>query len=193
VRPFLPLLLALLALPAHARRMALEPQNRIHLGLNYADTSVGLTGGLDSRLTRLVYVDVGGFLSPLALRDPGLTKDEAPEDFVFVRHAVFVTPGIRVPHRQPDSFTWDVIGRAGFGAVWSTDVVGEYREELFVNDALPQTDPTLLGGLDLVVRFDKVGARATGRALYFKPYSWYAGDDLVIVRPVASVEAFYQW
>jgi hypothetical protein len=186
-------LLAFIALPAHARRMALEPQNRVHLGLNYADTSFGFTGGLDSRLTRLVYVDVGGFMSPLEFRDPQLTSAEAPEDYVFVRHSVFVTPGIRIPHRQPDAFTWDIIGRAGFGAIWSTDVVGSYREELFINEPLAQTDPTLLGGLDLVLRFDAIGVRALGRGYYFKPYSWYAGDDLVLVRPVASLEAFYQW
>ena len=190
--PFALALAALLPTEAQARRMAMDPQNRVHVGLSYADTSFGLTGGLDSRLTQLVFMDVGGFLSPFELSDPGVAEGSAASDYIFLRHALYVAPGVRIPHRQPAGLTWDLLGRAGFAAVWSNDV--------FEGNLLSpgqtweiETNPAGLAGAELVVRKDAYGLRAGGKGFVYKPYSVYSGDDVLIIRPVVTVEAIYQW
>ncbi len=185
-------LLALFSVDAHARRVSLDPQNRVHAGVSYADTSLGLTAGFDSRLTRLVFVDVGGFLSPIALEEDLLADGLTPEEYVFLRHGLYVAPGLRVPHRQPKAFTWDVLGRLGFGAVWSNDVHPHNvlpRDELYVMGI----DPALLGGLELLLRKEALGARLGGKAVYFNTYSQESDGELAILRPVFTVEFVYQW
>ena len=185
-------LVALFSVDAHARRVSLDPQNRVHAGVSYADTAVGLTGGFDSRLTRLVFVDVGGFLSPIALEEDLLADGLTPEEYVFLRHGLYVAPGLRVPHRQPQAFTWDVLGRAGFGAVWSNDVHPDNslpRDELYQMEI----DPALLAGLELLLRKDALGARLGAKGVYFNTYSQEAKDELSILRPVFTAEFVYQW
>ena len=107
--------LALLAAgTANASQLALDPQNRVHLGVNYVDGSVGLTGGFDSRLTRLVAVDIGGFVSPLAVADETVYEDHTPLlDMTFLRHGIYAAPGLRLPHAQPRTWAWELFPRAG--------------------------------------------------------------------------------
>ena len=82
---------------AEARRMPLETQIRAHGGSRpNASFTPGFTLGLDTRLTRLLYMDVGGFGSLVdAVGDA--ESDEAADSAL--RHAIYVTPGLRVPYR----------------------------------------------------------------------------------------------
>ena len=46
-----------------AARLAMEPQNKVHAGASMIGSSYGVALGLDSRLTQLIYIDIGGFIS----------------------------------------------------------------------------------------------------------------------------------
>ncbi len=193
VRALLALVLICWGGTAHARRLALDPENRIHLGAALTDSgSFGVIGGLDSRLTRLLYVDIGGFVSPIPLPDDIAPVSDSGRDFIFLRHGLYVAPGLRVPHRQPASFQWDLTGRAGFGAVWSNDVHPD-------NTTLPneryeiEATPALLGGVEGLIRKDAVGVKLSARGYLFRPFSQYEGADLVLVRPQYLAELIYQW
>ena len=184
--------LLLLSASADAARMPLDPQNRLHLGLaamNGTD-SLGLTFGMDSRLTRFVSIDIGGFLS--ATETPILTPPEesSVEDWVTMRHGIWFAPGIRVPHRYGDGLTWDVFFRSGFGTVWSADASDDY-EALF--------DVALIGGVDFMLRKDNIGARISGKGFFYKTYPYVAwqedwvANELFVLAPQVSLEAVYQF
>ena len=63
-------------------------------------------------------MDVGGFISPIPLPDDVAPDSEEGKDFIFLRHGVYVAPGLRIPHRQPSALQWDIIGRPGFAAIF---------------------------------------------------------------------------
>jgi len=184
--------LLLLSASADAARMPLEPQNRLHLGLAAMDgaESYGLTLGMDSRLTRFVSIDLGGFLS--ATESPLLTQpeDSTIEDWISMRHGVWFAPGLRVPHRYGEGLTWDVFLRGGFATVWSDDASADY-DTLF--------DVAMLGGLDVMIRKNKIGLRASGKGFFYKasPYvAWqkkWVADELFVFAPQISLEAIYQF
>ncbi len=173
------------SLPDAEAAPVLDPQNRAHIGLSVADTglALGLSGGFDSRLTRFVFVDVGGFMSATEAGEAEFSRD-APEEAIALRHGIFVAPGLRVPHRVKGDFSWDLIGRGGFAAVWSED---RSNEVAFV------ANPAILAGLDGLVRYKKVGLRASGKAFFYQPYIDIISDDVSLMRPQASLEAIYQW
>ena len=179
--------------PASAAKMPMEPQNRAHLGVSLLDGSsaYGLSGGLDSRLTRFVYVDVGGFMTAFS---PELSAPSAEEtvtsDWVRMRHSLWAAPGVRIPHRYGEGINWDVFFRAGFGVVWSEDLSAD--SDWLANAAG-------LGGIDLLLRKDRVGLRASGKVFGYRPYpavayreSWTA-DELSVFSPQLAIEGVYQW
>lgn len=173
-----------LSAPADAARMALDPQNRLHMGVSMAD-GVGFTTGLDSRLTRLIYIDLAGFVSPL--NQPVVSVDpdsDDPKSWFNLRHGVMVAPGIRVPHRYGQGWNWDFTGRVGMSVLWVNDASQDYDF---------QTQPGLLGGGDLLLRRRAVGLRAGGKAFMFKSWSKEEREELVLWRSLWSVEAVYQW
>lgn len=179
--------------PAQARRLPLDPENRVHLGAVLTDNrTFGVMGGLDSRLTRVVSVDVGGFLSPMPLPDDVAPDSEQGEDFVFMRHGVYVAPGLRLPHRQPKALQWDLILRPGFAALFNNDVHPDNQttpNERFQTIAAP----SLFGGGELLLRKDHVGLRLTGRAFLFRQFSSYENADMVLVRPQYGAELVWQF
>lgn len=179
---------------AWANRPALDPLNRLHLGASFSDQrTVGVHGGLDSRLTRLVFVDLGGFVSPMdfPFEDIGFSEDVA--DYVFLRHGIYVAPGLRIPHRQKEGFSWDVIGRGGMSAVWSADV----DPDNFLGPGGPdyevEPDPALLFGADAQVRFDRLGFRVGGKGYTFSVYSQSKAVDVAVVKVQWFGEVMYQW
>lgn len=187
IRYFLALFLLLSSAPAFARRVPLDPQNRAHLGVSLADTtSFGIAGGLDSRLTRLIYVDVAGFVSPFGVPDlsPDSTPRQDPAAWFALRHGLYVTPGIRLPHRSQGKWSWDVVGRVGFGVVWSSDTADE--NNLY-------TDPALVAGGEFLIRHEQVGLRASARGFFFRPFSRAVAEEISLIRPQMSLEVFYQW
>ena len=181
----LPLLLA--STTASARRFGMEPQNRVHLGLSMANTSLtlGATGGLDTRLSRVLYVDTGGFFS--VTDDTGRHEPAAgtaTKDLFELRHALYVAPGLRIPHRYVEGLNWDLTGRVGFGAVWSADSSSDY---------LVRADPALLGGADLLLRYDRVGLRVGGKAFAYRTFTLSPPREAGIVKPQFFAEGVLQW
>src|SRR5262245_38835052 len=89
--------LSLTSLPAMAAHEALDPLNRGHVGISFSDENTpGVNAGLDSRLTRVVFIDVGIFASPMSFPETEVSSEKTA-DFVFLRHGVYVAPGLRLP------------------------------------------------------------------------------------------------
>lgn len=173
--------------------MPLDPQTRLHMGLslNNGVESKGITGGMDSRLSRFISIDVSGFIS--ASETFTLTPDESDStvsDWVTLRHGLYAAPGIRVPHRYGEGLVWDLFFRVGFGSVWSQDASNEY-DWLF--------DAALLGGVDALVRQGPIGVRVAAKGFFYKTYpniAWtknWSGSELLVMSPQVTVEALYQF
>lgn len=165
--------------------MPLDPQNRVHTGLSLTDSALapGVIVGLDSRMTRLIFVDVGGFgtlTEPIDIDPDGVE----PAELITLRHGLTVTPGLRIPHRYGEGWNWDLTLRGGFGAVWATDAS---------DDNSTQVDPALLTGADLLLRKGALGVRTTGRVFGFKPFTKDNREEIPMIRPQFAVEFVYQW
>jgi hypothetical protein len=178
---------------AQAARTAMDPLNRVHGGLSMADafSSTGVTAGMDSRLTRFVYLDAGLFLSldePTAQAEVDPLVDD-PKGFFELRHGVYVAPGIRVPHRFGEGFNWDLIGRGGFCVAWAADASQPLDEGGYRNIS----EPGLLLGADLLLQYKKAGLRLAGKAIGFHTYSATARKETNVVRPQFAVEGVWQF
>ncbi len=183
-----------LTTPAHAGRMPLDAQNRLHAGVSLTDTTLGAGGvfGMDSRLTRLVFVDIGVFYTPgNESYDPNIdARNDDPRDWYTLRHGIYAAPGLRIPHRYSDGINWDVVGRAGFAAVWVSDV----SQSLIPADkAFVYSEPSLLVGADALIRWDHVGLRVSGKAYGWTTVSPVARTEVNVVRPQFTVEGVYQF
>lgn len=190
------LILGLIPGAAQAARPTLEPQNRVHGGLSltggekFNTPSFGATVGFDSRMTRVVFVDVGGFVSPIPM--PEVTGEfDDPSQSIFLRHGLYVAPGFRVPHKAGDGVTWDVLGRVGFAGVWWTDV--QSTMTLQSDEYLADLSPAALVGLDGIVRMGKVGGRLSAKGYGFVPFSQSATESVTTLRPQLTAEVLYQW
>ncbi len=179
---------------ATAGRMPLDSLNRIHAGLAVTDNGSGLGGviGLDSRLTRLIFVDLGGFYTP---GDQQFDADIDPEvgspsDWYTLRNGLYAAPGLRIPHRYQDGFNWDLIGRAGFAALWIAD---ESQRIIPQTEALVYSEASLLLGADVLLRFDEWGVRMSGKAYGWHAYSPVAKIETNTVRPQFTIEGVYQF
>ncbi len=185
---------AALALPQLAAAQSLEPLNRVHLGLSMADepSRLGIAGGLDSRLTRLLFVDAGGFGS---LVTPELQDEDqgdgvgGVEDFR-VRHGIYLAPGVRIPHVQPEAFSFDIFLRGGMAAIWLADVSSAERVGESFDYA---TEVAGYPGADLAIQRGKVGVRVSYRQLFCAPYVESARSDVILTTPHFSFEAQYQF
>lgn len=178
---------------ARAETMALDPQNRAHVGVSVipGPSGVGIVGGLDSRLTRVVALDFGGFASPLALAE-GLEGGDDFGETTLLRHGIYVTPGLRIPHPQPKNWAWEVFARGGGGVVWTANV----SEDVPVtSDTRYAVEPDLAGtlGADALVRTGRFGVRASGKAWLFEVLQPSPVDTFVVVRTQFGVEALLQW
>jgi len=182
---------ALFATEAHAGGATLEPMNRLHVGASLADsnTSVGVTAGLDSRLSRFIFVDAGVFLSPGELPEARAFSRTDPEPSIDLRHGVYVAPGLRVPHRYGEGINWDLTARGGFSAVWSED----RGMEVMPGGSTLVADPALLAGADGLLRYERLGLRLTQKFFFYKPYASVGLDEVVVRRPLTTIEAVVQW
>jgi hypothetical protein len=177
------LLLSIIAFSeVRAEPRALDPLNRITAGMSWSDGSPGISFGLDSRLTQIVYVNIGAF-SSLGDREYAPTEDE--DSWLSLRSGIWAAPGFRWPHRyNAEGMNWDLIVRGGFGCVISEDAFGE---DWWL------VDPATLAGADYLIRFDEYGIRATGKYFFYQPYLPEAKQKVPVSRPQLSIEAFYQW
>ena len=91
----------LLSNTAEAVRLALEPQNRMIVGTGQVDDGFGISMSVESRLTQLVYINLGGTIS-IPKHYGNLAEVDAKE-WVKMNHIIWyaaLTP-YRLPERQP--------------------------------------------------------------------------------------------
>lgn len=193
--PWLGLLLlgiaALLASPAWAYRPALEPQIRAHAGASYVAGPYGLGGmvGVDSRLTRLVHVDIGGTFSPRAVpEDWSLERDLDPVEYFRLRHSLYITPGLRLPLPQPQGFTLDVYLRGGVAVAWSVDLSPSTGGD---PPRRTEVDPAGLAGVDVVVQGEHLGVRGVVRGYGLRPFYNDGLDDVLFFTPQLGLEGIW--
>jgi len=188
--------LVLLSALAHVAEAApLEPQVRVHLGANYVGgpSPFGLSLGMDARLTRLVAVDFGAFLTPAQIPDDQFVEQAENSDYFHLRHGVYFAPGIRIPHPQPRTWAWEFFLRAGTGVVWFADT----DPDAYSLDDAPYAVTAGIGGFggaDAFVRFGAhFGLRVAGRAWVYQGQHPQAADSAVLVQPQVSLEALWQF
>lgn len=191
--------------PAAAVRPPLEPEIKVHAGASILEgpNGVGVVLGADSRLTRFVYIDIGGVVSPVALPPLYALEEEdlEPREYFRLRHALYVAPGLRIPHRQPTKVHWEVIGRLGPAMVWSADISpasdhnsGGYSDRLeFDAGGVTGIDVMLLQGRAARPDMGRVGVRASGRVFFFNPFYEDQFDDILMWSPQFGIEAVYEF
>ncbi len=192
-------LIALLAAtPTSAATLALDPQNRLHVGASYVPgpAPVGLSVGFDSRLTRVLAIDFGGFASPVALPEGlGISADgeeaELP-DSALLRHGLYVTPGFRIPHPQPRTWAWELFVRGGAGVAWTADVAPDAAATEELRYAV-MPDLAGIAGADALVRFGRFGVRASGKAWMFDAIQTTPAETFFIARSQWGLEGLVQW
>jgi len=173
-------------------RTPLDPQNRAHAGVATVNgtQSYGFSAGLDSRLTRFIYIDIGGFgsLTDSSESDPTDSKDV--RDWVTMRHGIWAAPGFRIPHAYGNGLNWDVFVRSGFGIVWSEDAS---------DDDATLASPTLIGGLDFLLHKGTLGARISTKANWYQAFPFVAWTeswdvrDLNVMGLIMALEITHQW
>lgn len=185
-------LLALFAVSAHATTVALDPQVRPHAGVSWVpgESGLGVTGGFEARMTRLVAMDLGGFASVQDL--PDTVPTEGLPDSARLRHGVFLTPGFRIPHPQPKSWAWEFFVRGGGGVAWTTDVAAKVPAAEGTEYVVKPGMAGIAGG-DLLVRAGRVGARVAAKAWIFDATQASPARSFTIVQPQVSAEALIQW
>ena len=176
--------LMILSTMAFGVKLAMEPQNKVHIGASVIGGSYGGTIGLDSRLTQLIYVDIGGFASFNTIETPVFDKDK-PKEWIIPRHGIYTMPGWRIPHRyNENSINWDLFIRMGFGCV--------FAEDLSTED-INYIDPALLAGTDFLLRYKDAGLKFTLKEMYFKPYVFELREEVVFFQPHFTAEVFVQF
>ena len=176
-------LLIILIQQAHAVRLAMEPQNRLLVGYSHIDGGQGTTISFESRLTQLIYVNMGGFTT--LVDNAGDIESSTPEEWLKMNHAIWAAPGWRVPHRYKDAgFNWDLLLRGGFACVFTDDV---FRDDLLL------VDPSALAGVDVYLHKGDAGLRVSNRMFFYQPEPTQTLQGVSIQRLQSSVEVFWQW
>lgn len=189
---------------AEAVRPPLEPQIKVHAGASVLEgpNGVGLGVGADSRLTRLVFIDIGGVISPIALPELyALEEDLDPQDYFRLRHAMYVTPGLRIPHHQPAKFHWEIVGRLGPAMIWSADLSpasdhnsSGYSDRLeFDAGGVTGVDMMLLQAANKNPSIGRFGVRASGRLFFFNPFYEDQFNDIIMLSPQFGVDVVYEF
>lgn len=172
---------------AQAVRLALEPQNRVYAGVVQSDGGLGGTLSIESRLTQLININMGGFISVPVHYGNADTRDE--QAWVKLNHGLWAAPGWRIPHRYgKGKVNWDVVGRVGFACVFTTDA---FRDDLYL------IDPAGLLGLDgyltLKVSEERVmGLRTSNKVFAYQPDLTRTLKGLPVQRVQHSIELFWQ-
>jgi hypothetical protein len=177
-----------------AQAGVLEPQVRIHAGVNYVTgpSPFGITGGLDARLTRVVAIDLGGFGSVAGIEESDYVDQDVDADYFRLRHGVYFAPGLRIPHAQPREWAWDVFIRAGAGVIWYGDT---QPSSLTVTRAPGETTAAAggFGGIDLMARFGVFGVRASGRGWVYEGQHQFGGTPAVLIQPQLCLEGLVEF
>ncbi len=180
---------------------ALEPQVRLHVGANYVGgpSPFGLSLGMDARLTRIVGIDLGGFATPVPIGAEHITLEEDDSDYFHLRHAVYVAPGLRIPHPQPRTWAWEFFVRGGGGVIWFADTTPGFADTTpdvaDADEAQYAVTPGIggFGGADAFVRFGHFGVRVLGRAWVYEGQHRQPADPALLVQPQLAVEGIVQF
>ncbi|MSQ01517.1 MAG: hypothetical protein EXR71_06445 [Myxococcales bacterium] len=187
-------LLVAISLTGFASAATLEPQVRIHLGANYVGgpAPFGVSAGMDARLTRLVGIDLGGFVTPGTIAEEDRITRSNNADYFSLRHGIYFAPGLRIPHPQPRRWAWEIFIRAGAGAVWYADTKpGAYSLD---GDEYPVTAAMGgMGGADAFVRVGIWGVRVAGRAWLYEGQHPQSSTPALLVQPQVSLEGIVQF
>lgn len=172
---------------SEAVRLALEPQNRIFAGVVHSDGGPGGTVSIESRLTQLITINMGGFVSVPARYGDSESRDE--QDWVVLNHGLWAAPGLRIPHRYGSgNINWDLVGRAGFACVFTTDA---HREDLYL------MDPAGLVGIDGYLQYkvsdeNTIGLRFSSKLFAYQPNLTRTLAGLPVQRLQHGIEVFWQ-
>ena len=172
---------------SEATRLALEPQNRIYAGGVQSDGGLGGTVSIESRLTHLLTINIGGFVSTPTQYGDVESRDE--QDWVMLNHGLWAAPGWRIPHRYGNGkINWDLVARAGFGCVFTTDA---FRQDLYL------IDPSGLVGVDGYLQYkvsddNTVGLRLSSKVFAYQPNLTRTRVRLPVQRLQHGIEFFWQ-
>ena len=168
---------------ASAQMVILDPQNRLTFGVTYSDGSPGITASFDSRLSQLVFINIGAFRG-FSDSDYTATRED-PQSWLRMRHGLWAAPGLRFPHRyKKNAINWDFLVRTGFGCIFS-DVSGA--------DDWLLIEPAGLTAADLILRKENYGVRLTAKTFLSHPYIEELNGKHWIVNQQQGIEVFYQW
>jgi hypothetical protein len=195
MRPFTLFFLAMLTwfpTAAEAGSSNLNPRVRVHAGaaLSEGPAPVGYTAGIDARASRFIYMNLAAFFNPTNPLSGDLNREElrAPH---LIRHGIYALPGIRIPHRQPKAFSWDITFRGGFGILW-TSYAGDKTNSSYGSQPL-DADVMTAAGVDLGIRRGAVGLRLAARTFFAWPHDHASHTDPFFWAPQVSVEGLYQF
>lgn len=184
-------LLAVATPDAEAASVGLEPQNRFHLGLSMVQGPgpAGVSAGFDSRLTRVVAIDLGLFVTPGQIPTDWTNDSGNYADNFRLRHGVYFMPGLRIPHPQPKEWAWDIYVRGGAGVLWTANL------DPIVADSAMAVRPGAGGslGLDGLVRVGQFGLRPYAQGWLFGALRISPDETYVLVRPHYGIEGVVQW
>ena len=170
-----------------AVRLALEPQNRVYAGFVQSDGGLGGTVSIESRLTQLITINMGGFISTPTHYGDIESRDE--QDWVLLNHGLWAAPGWRIPHRYGNGkFNWDIVGRAGFACVFTTDA---FRDDLYLIDRAG------ILGLDGYLQYkvseeNTIGLRLSNKMFAYQPDLTRTLTGLPVQRLQHGIEIFWQ-
>jgi len=171
--------------PSHAQAIALEPQNRVLAGYTFNDRNQGVGIGFDSRLTQLIYINIGTFFS---LTDREYMIDEAdPSSLISLSNGIYAAPGFRFPHRYKsdrNALNWDILFRTGFACVSSQNA---FEENWFL------VEPAALLGIDLQLKKYNYGFSLSSKGFRYRVDISSLQETLYVIRPQVSAMFFYQW
>lgn len=173
---------------------SLEPQIRVHAGGSWVGgpSPFGVNVGVDARLTRILAIDLAGFVTPAAIDDAEYIEREDESGYYWMRHAVYFAPGIRIPHPQPRTWAWDVFVRGGAGVIWYADTNPE-SYGLGGDDRRVSPSPAGNAGLDAMARFGNAGVRIAGKAWFFEGQDPQGQSNQFRVQPQVTVEGLWQF
>ena len=172
-----------LCMNAQAQMFYMEPQIRTGAGVSWSDGALGASASMDTRVTHLLYVSLGGFRS---FTMPEIeTNEDDIQTWSALRHGIWAAPGLRFPHRYNDNaINWDFLVRGGFGATFSA---------LAEEDSWLLMEPSALYGGDFILFTDTISLKASGKMFVYSSYIPEFRTKELMMRLQVSVELAYEW
>ena len=161
----------------------LEPKIRVGTGVSIIEDALGFSVSMDTRMSQIVYVSLGGFRS-LSMNEIQ-SQDDDIQSWLALRHGIWAAPSFRYPHRYAkEGLNWDVFLQTGFAATFS-ELANE--EDWFL------MEPAGLLGLDALAFVGDVSVRVGSKAFLYNPYVIEFRSRAFLIRPQISVELAYTW